>query len=279
MHLTPVKVEKFTKLTYWQVDAFTTIPFKGNPAAVICVADFPRTDVCQKIAAHLNLSQTAFVKFLKKDHYHIRWFSPKDEAPICGHATLASAHVLFFEQNLNTTTITFESLAGPLTVHKNEDHSLTLIFPKKIVFNTPKPPLLEAALGIGEEQILNILWDETIYVIELDSMETVQHLSVNLDLIKKIPCRAICVTAKGTGDIDFVSRYFAPSVGIDEDPVCGSAHCRLTPYWGEKLNKKKLTALQLSKRTGVLKLTQDQEHVHIQAHACVVLQGNILGCL
>ncbi|CAO4839463.1 MAG: putative isomerase YddE [Holosporales bacterium] len=279
MHLTPVKVEKFTKLTYWQVDAFTTVPFKGNPAAVICVDDFPSTNDCQKIAAHLNLSQTAFVKPLKKDHYHIRWFSPKDEAPICGHATLASAHVLFFEQNLNTTTITFESLAGPLTVHKNEDDSLTLVFPKKAIFKTQKPALLEKALGICEANILNILWDETIFVIELDSMETVQHLSVNLDLIKKIPCRAICVTAKGKDDIDFVSRYFAPSVGIDEDPVCGSAHCRLTPYWAEKLNKKKLIALQLSKRTGLLKLTENQDRVHIQAHACVVLEGKILGCL
>lgn len=279
MHLTPEKVEKFTKLRYWQVDAFTTVPFKGNPAAVICVNDFPRTEFCQKIATHLNLSQTAFIKFLKKDHYHIRWFSPKDEAPICGHATLASAHVLFFEQNINATSIMFESLAGPLTVYKNNDNSITLVFPKKDLFSTPKPALLEQALGINETQILNIMRDETIFVIELDSMETVQNLSVNKELIKKIPCRAICVTAKGKDHIDFVSRYFAPSVGIDEDPVCGSAHCRLTPYWAKKLNKNNLIALQVSKRTGLLMLKENQDHVHIQAKACVVLEGTVLGCL
>lgn len=275
MHSMPEKVEKYCN-QYWQVDAFTTEPFKGNPAAVILLDnDFPKTQICQNIATHLNLSQTAFVKHLKGNHYHIRWFSPRDEAPICGHATLASAYILFNQAKIHFDSIQFDSLAGPLWVEKTTDEKLTLIFPKKEIWPVLAPDFLCEALNIQPIQIKHIFKDDTIYVIELDHEKTVCELIPNLNIIKKIPCRAICVTAKGTENFDFVSRYFAPSVGIDEDPVCGSAHCRLTPYWTNKLKKKNLIAKQVSKRSGILHLTLDENQVRISADACIVAQGII----
>lgn len=263
---------------YWQVDAFTDYPFKGNPAAVILFEedeDFPSSNQCQEIAAHLNLSQTAFARKKGQGRYHIRWFSPKDEAPICGHATLATAHVLFFEKNIDINTITFESLAGDFIV-SHQNNFITLCFPKKDVYQTLMPSYLLDALNINENDVLNVMKDSLIYIVELKDEETVRQVIPQLSLIKKIDCRAICITAKSDHEeYQFVSRYFAPSVGIDEDPVCGSAHCRLMPYWGKKIGKNNLIAKQVSRRSGVLHLEEVNETIKITSTAYVIAEGRI----
>lgn len=263
---------------YYQVDAFTDKPFLGNPAAVILVNEFLKTEQCQEIAAFLNLSQTAFVKHLKGNHFHIRWFSPKDEAPICGHATLAASFVLWNKQKIEGPVIEFRSLAGPLIVKKELfNNQITMIFPKKVITPCLTPELLFTALNLEQDDILGSYHDDTICVVRLKDEQTVLDLNPQLSIIRKLPYRAICVTAKADieNEYDFVSRYFAPKVGINEDPVCGSAHCRLMPYWKNELKKTHLTAKQLSKRTGLLHVREENDQIFITSTACIVLEGDI----
>ncbi|CAO5674238.1 MAG: putative isomerase YddE [Holosporales bacterium] len=262
---------------YYQVDAFTDKPFLGNPAAVILVDNFPKTERCQEIAAFLNLSQTAFLKRLTDDHFHIRWFSPKDEAPICGHATLASSFVLWHKKIVKNPIIEFTSLAGKLIVKKEMNHQVTMIFPTKPITPCPLPKNLTDALNIDLNDILNTYHDETICVVKLKDEQTVLELKPKLSIVKTLPYRAICITAKADlhKEYDFVSRYFAPRVGILEDPVCGSAHCRLTPYWKNELKKDHLMAKQLSKRTGLLNVKEEDNQVFLTSNACIVLEGDL----
>jgi PhzF family phenazine biosynthesis protein len=263
---------------YTIVDAFTDKPFLGNPAAVILVDDFPKTEICQEIAAHLNLSQTAFVKYLKEDHFHIRWFSPKDEAPICGHATLASSFVLWSKHKIKGDRIEFESLAGSLLVKKENDEKITMLFPKKEITVCKMPLSLPLALNINESDILNVLSDDTICVVHLKDEELVSTIMPQLSTVKTLPFRAICITAKANPNspYDFVSRYFAPRVGINEDPVCGSAHCRLTPYWKNELKKDILIAKQVSKRTGLLTVSEKEGQVLLTSNACIIAEGSLI---
>jgi len=276
-------------LRYWQVDAFTHQRFKGNPAAVILMDQPPfETDLCQKIAAHLNLSQTAFVDLHDVNNMSIRWFSPKDEAPICGHATLASAHILLSEQKKYTLTnnrsVTFSSLAGPLHVEKrsteqNSHHRYRMTFPKKDLFSPSEEEkeALQKALGIDPQKIVTILKDDLIYVVHVDTEACVSEFIPNFTQLVKLPGRAVCLTSQSQNGYDFVSRYFAPKVGIYEDPVCGSAHCRLTPYWANVLNKKTLVAHQLSKRGGILYVGLD-DHSHtvsLEGEATTVLDAQL----
>lgn len=258
-------------MKFWYVDAFTCEPFKGNPAGVFIVEDFFTAPQMQNIAAELNLSETAFVKRLGVDHYHIRWFSPKDEAPLCGHATIAASHILKTEGLLTTNTIRYESLASELNVMCGEDFDYTLDFPEKPVVACELLDSLRKALG--DVSIESVYKDDLIYMVVLDSAEAVQNLTPNLNKILKIDCRAVLVTAPGFGDYDFVSRYFAPRVGIPEDPVCGSAHCRLTPFWAERLGKKQMKAFQASDRTGVLDVSLTvNSRVLIKGEACTVAE-------
>lgn len=261
----------------WQVNAFTNEPFKGNPAGVCIVEDFLEPELMQKIASEVNYSETSFVKKLDSNHYHIRWFSPKDEAPLCGHATLATAHLLWERGEVDANRITFESLSGPLIAQK-EDSWITLNFPSFAVESCPMPELLNKALGYIP--ISSVYKDDVMYLVVLPSVEAVKSLKPNLAKIAELPCRAVTITALNDGEIDseidFVSRYFAPKVGIPEDPVCGSAHCRLTPFWAEKLGKEKLNAMQVSERTGFIKVAIDNNRVTLTAQAITVMHGQLL---
>ena len=268
------------KKTFWLVDAFTDRAFSGNPAGVFIVDEFPDTSIMQAIAAELNWSQTAFVKYLPEnmhDHFHIRWFSPRDEAPICGHATLASAHILWEQNFTRKNKITFESLAGPLVATKNENGWITLDFPRKQLVECLLPPQLKQALTNenGEVEIASVLRDDLIYVVTLKSQNDLITLKPNLSLIESLDCRAVSVTAPGREGYDFESRYFAPRVGIPEDPVCGSSHCRLGPLWAERLGKTSLMAYQASRRGGFLKLDIFQNRVEISSQAITVCEVNI----
>lgn len=263
-------------MNFFILDAFTDKAFAGNPAVVFLVDEFLETSLMQKIAMQFNISQTAFVKKISKSHYTIRWFSPKDETPICGHATFASAYVLF-NQNSTTTpqSIIFESLAGSLKATLHDNKEITISFPILNVEACAIPELLLRSLGYVP--IDSVYCDDLIYVVVLSRPEDLVRIQPNLDKIAQLPCRAVALTTQNRGfwdsNIDFAMRYFAPKVGIPEDPACGSAHVRLFPLWGEKLQKKELTSYVASSRSGVIKGTYDLEKVHLRASVRPVASG------
>lgn len=246
------------------VDAFTNEAFKGNPAGVcILKNDYPNSEVMQNIAKYYNWSEIAFIKYLSDDNFAIRWFSPLDEAKICGHATLASSYIIFNEHLNKSNKIQFESRSGKLFANYLENNSIALTFPlikvnrcEEIVFNIEEI--------FGTNKYTEVLTDGVIYIVVLNNYKDVFNITPNFDLIKKVQARAIAVTAKYNNKYDFCSRYFAPSVGIYEDPVCGSLHCRLAYYWSNVLNKKHLVAYQASKRSGILNLLVDNINNTVQ---------------
>lgn len=244
-------------MKFWYVNAFANEPFKGNPAAVFLVSEFPSARVMQKIAREINLSETTFVKYVSENHYHIRWFSPKDEAPLCGHATIAATHILNQENKLTSNTVQYTSIAGDLAVDIDGPH-YTLDLPSFAVKPCPLNDVLRKSLK--DVSIDSVYEDDILYMVVLSSPDDVQNLQPDLSKIATLPKRAVIVTAAHFGDYDFVSRYFAPKVGIFEDPVCGSAHCRLTPFWAKILKKNEMTAFQMSKRTGVLNVKNSTTH-------------------
>jgi PhzF family phenazine biosynthesis protein len=258
----------------YTVDAFTNIPFKGNPAGV-CISPFlPQDELMQHIATELGYSNTAFLQPLDKNKYHIRWFTTVSEAPICGHATIAAAHVLSSERNLaEKTLLQFESLAGPLSARIEGDGWYTLDFPAYQVLAVPLGNELKMVLGDIEPTFVGV--SENCFFVELASDDELKQLNPNLEQLKQLPCRALIATARGR-EYDFHSRYFAPKVGINEDPVCASAHCRLIPYWAQKLNKKEMRAFQLSKRGGEIKCQDLGNRVLISGEAVTVMVSELL---
>ncbi len=259
----------------FQVNAFTDELFKGNPAGVVLVKDFFDSLTMQNIAAELNFSETAFVKELSANHYHIRWFSPLDEAPICGHATIASAHIIMDNLNSDNTKFTFDSLAGPLISWREGDH-ICLDLPRFNVKETAATELLNKAMNYVPFN--TVLRDETMYMVVLPTAEDVQNFKPSYSRIKDLDCRALLITAisdDSDNDIDFVSRYFAPKVGIYEDPVCGSAHCRLAPYWANIKGKNVLKAKQLSKRTGIIFCEVKNERVVLKGKTVLAMRGEM----
>lgn len=277
----------------WLVDAFTGISCLGNPAGVCLVSDFPDESVMQQIAFELHWSETAFLKRLADNSFHIRWFAPEDEAPMCGHATLAAAHLLFEQNKVNGDTVLFQSKAGALSVHRDiktgtntDDEQLWLImdFPACPLTQCDDDDLLCAFQDIlGAVRIQGLYRDSLIFVALLESEEAVRRCCPQLSLLAEKDCRALSVTAKAsTPGFDFVSRYFAPRVGIPEDPVCGSSHCRLAPFWAHALGKTSLKALQASRRGGVLHVTYDKSNnkspgrVFIAGQARTMMRGEIL---
>jgi len=252
------------------VDAFSNGPFTGNPAAVCPLDTWLPTPVMQSIAAQHNLSETAF--FVNENgQYHIRWFTPTIEVPLCGHATLAAAHVLFNELNIAQNELVFTSKSGELRVQKKED-ILTLNFPSEELhaFDYPEPltkGIVATPLNWGKGRVF--------FLIELRNEEEVLNLNPDFHLLKKVAAAGIIVTAKGN-TVDFVSRVFAPQSGIDEDPVTGSAHCLLIPYWANKLQKNTLVARQLSKRGGLLYCSNQGDRVLIGGKAQTYSKGEII---
>lgn len=257
------------KLPVYYVDAFTNSLFSGNPAAVI-FSDLDDERVMQNIAAENNLSETAFVNF-RDNKYFIRWFAPECEIDLCGHATLASAHVFF--NYINTDANIFEVHSkknGVLKVFKEEE-TLFLDFPTDKLISSNKHDDVFNSLGLspidlyeGRDDLLAIFKSES----------DIKNLNINVEAIKKIDKRGVIATAPGD-DSDFVSRCFFPSTGVIEDPVTGSAHTSLIPYWSKRLNKTKLIAKQLSQRGGILYCEHVDERVLIGGNSVLYLKGEI----
>lgn len=258
------------KLKIYQVDAFADNVFSGNPAAVCPLDQWLPDDILQSIAMENNLAETAF--YVKEgSQYHLRWFTPTVEVDLCGHATLAAAYVLFHYEDLQSDTVHFHSpRSGPLSVKRNND-LLTLNFPVDILEPTDITPLLTAGFDRPPQLAFKGKSD---YLLVYDKEEDIKKLAPSMDQIAKIKARGVIVTARGN-EVDFVSRFFAPQSGVDEDPVTGSAHTTLTPYWSRQLNKVELTARQLSRRGGNLKCKLLNDRVEIGGHAKLYLIGEI----
>jgi predicted PhzF superfamily epimerase YddE/YHI9 len=263
-----------TALPFYQVDAFTDQPFHGNPAKV-CLLDRPRpAEWMQAVASEMNLSETAFL-LPEADGYRLRWFTPGVEVPLCGHATLASAHVLFSTGRLQPAdTAHFYTLSGLLTA-RNLEGWLELNFPLKPVSPVePFPGLLES-LGVTNPRFVGI--NDTEYLVELDSDVAVRACQPDFARLKQIPGSGVCITSRSSDPkYDFVSRVFAPQELIDEDPVTGSTHCRLASYWSDLLGKTNFTAYQASARGGVLRVNIEGERVHLRGQAVTISQGELL---
>lgn len=257
------------KLHLYQVDAFAETVFEGNPAAVIPLENWLNDSILQKIAMENNLSETAFF-VPNATGFHIRWFTPLAEVDLCGHATLATSHVLFHHLNFAEKEIHFESRSGILKV-KKEDNLIVLDFPASFVTEIEIPVHLLKAFNIHPKKCFKGRED---LMLIFDSESDIQNLKPNFQKISESETRGIIATAKSE-KFDFVSRFFAPSVGIDEDPVTGSAHTMLIPYWSRVLNKTRLLAKQISSRGGILHCKNSGERVEIGGLAVTYLVGEI----
>ncbi|HEY3373138.1 MAG TPA: PhzF family phenazine biosynthesis protein [Prolixibacteraceae bacterium] len=257
------------RLPLFQADAFASSLFKGNPAAVVPLIEWLPDKILQQIALENNLSETAFF-IAEGDHFHIRWFTPKAEVNLCGHATLATAHILFNELEFQGNILVFNSKSGMLTVRKTDD-KLQLDFPADFIQQVEMNLSFTDALGL---KAIATFKGRTDYLLLFESEEMIQTIKPNFHLLKQTDARGIMVTAAGK-EVDFVSRFFAPGVGVDEDPVTGSAHTSLVPFWSARLQKTELTALQLSERGGQLWCTLAGDRVLIAGKAITYLRGEI----
>ncbi|MEL6260061.1 MAG: PhzF family phenazine biosynthesis protein [Cyanobacteria bacterium J06626_6] len=264
------------ELTLIQVDAFSNRPFQGNPAAV-CVTDTPlEENLMQAIAQEMNLSETAFLVPIEGG-YHLRWFTPAAEVDLCGHATLASAHVLWQEGYLSAdATAKFSTKSGWLSAKQDGDW-IAMDFPSQpVTANQYIMPQLVKALCC-HSNIRAVSKNDTNYLVELQSESAIGSLQPDFSEMQKLPVQGVIATAAAdSGECDFVSRYFAPAVGVDEDPVTGSAHASLAPYWQEKLGKSSMVAKQISARGGILRIScQPENRVQISGRAVTVLKGKL----
>jgi len=255
----------------YQIDAFTGKTFGGNPAAVCILEKWLESELMQKIAQENNLAETAFT--VKKDGvYELRWFTPEVEVDLCGHATLATAYVLFHYYGLKENTIRFYSpRSGELTVEKAANGWLTLDFPTDHLVGIQNLQELDEAIGAKP---IKTFKGKTDYMLIYNTQQEVEAIQPNHHLLSQLDVRGVIVTAPGN-EVDFVSRFFAPACGIPEDPVTGSAHTSLTPYWSEVLQKTKMTAKQLSKRQGDLVCEYLGDRVKISGKAAPYLFGEI----
>ncbi|MBW4658051.1 MAG: PhzF family phenazine biosynthesis protein [Drouetiella hepatica Uher 2000/2452] len=258
-----------------QVDAFTDAPFAGNPAAV-CLLREPMSDRwMQSIAQEMNLSETAFL-LKQEDGYNLRWFTPAVEIDLCGHATLASAHVLWSEGHLPPEIkARFHTRSG-LLVAKQQGEWIQLDFPVNLSQQIDIPPqLTEALAGAAIDEV----WQSSLgYLVALDSEKSVRELSPHFGVMANLPVHGVIVTslADEASHFDFVSRFFAPQMGINEDPVTGSAHCCLAPFWRDRLHKSEFLAYQASARGGVIKVQYEGDRVYLGGQAVTVLRGELL---
>lgn len=257
-----------------QVDAFTAKPFAGNPAAV-CLMEWPRDEEWMRnVAREMGMSETAFL-YPENDGYRLRWFTPTVEVDLCGHATLAAAHVLYEGGILaRDAQAQFHTRSGRLTAQLDGGW-IKLDFPANTAQPAEPPALLDKALGGVQPRYLGKnVFD---YIIELETEAEVREMHPNFSLLELMPARGFMVTARADNpEFDFVSRFFAPAVGIPEDPVTGSAHCCLAPYWAERLGKNELTGYQASPRGGVVKVALHGDRVLLYGQAVTVLRGELI---
>ncbi len=258
------------RLPLYQIDAFTDRRFAGNPAAVVVLEEWLPDEMLQAIAAENNLSETAFL-LREGGDYALRWFTPTVEVDLCGHATLASAYAVFRFREPARDSVGFRTLkAGRLSVTRRGD-LLAMDFPARPPRPCAAPEGLAEALGKAPEAVLAARDTLAVYA----RQEDVAALEPDIAALGRLACEAVLVSAPGEGGVDFVSRYFAPRYGIPEDPVTGSAHCTLVPYWAERLGKRTLAARQLSRRGGELLCELMGDRVGIGGHCALYLEGTI----
>lgn len=260
-------------ITIHQVDAFADKPFSGNPAAV-CVLPAPGDERwMQNVAAEMNLSETAFLH-RERDGYRLRWFTPVVEVALCGHASLASAHVLWETRQLpSAAPARFQTKSGLLTCVRNGD-GIEMDFPARIAEPADAPVGLAEALGVRPLFVGRSAYD---YLVEVDSAATVRNLKPDFAELAQLPVRGVIVTScSDRPEFDFISRFFAPASGVNEDPVTGSAHCSLGPFWQSRLSQSEFVAYQASARGGVVKVRVAGDRVFLGGRAVTVLRGELL---
>ncbi len=257
-----------------QVDAFTDRPFRGNPAAVCVLAGPPDEQWMRDVAREMNLSETAYL-WPEADGFRLRWFTPAVEVDLCGHATVASAHVLWESGTLpRTREARFHTRSGLLPA-RAVDGWIELDFPAKPVETVTPPPGLVESLGVSPKYVGRDRFD---YLVEVASEEIVRGVTPDHTRLRKVEARGVMVTSgASTPGYDFVSRFFAPGSGIDEDPVTGSSHCALGPFWAARLGKSEMVAYQASARGGVVRVRVDGDRVKLGGRAVTVLRGELVG--
>jgi PhzF family phenazine biosynthesis protein len=257
----------------YQVDAFTEKPFSGNPAAVCLLSQAKDAAWMQAVAKEMNLSETAFL-LKQEDGYNLRWFTPAVEVDLCGHATLASAHILWEAGILRREEqARFHTRSGLLTADP-KDWEIELNFPAKNEEPADAPTGLLEALKIGAKYVGKSKFD---YLVQVDSEQTVRGLKPDFTALKHIPVRGVIVTSRAVSPgYDFISRFFAPAAGVNEDPVTGSAHCTLGPFWSRQLGKKEFLAYQASERGGALRVRVAGDRVHLCGKAVTIFRGELI---
>lgn len=260
------------RLPIYLIDAFAAARFTGNPAAVIALEHWLPDELLQAIAAQNNQSETAFFRRVA-EHYELRWFTPLTEVSLCGHATLAAGFVVMEYLRADLDRVHFETASGRLDVVRDEA-MLALDFPARELDLVPEPAGLAEALNAAPEEVYQTRDD--LLVVYADAAQ-IRSLAPRFHKLARIDARGVIATAPGSGDIDFVSRFFAPRVGVNEDPVTGSAHCSLAPYWAERLGRTTLLGQQLSQRGGLVRcrLHGDGRRVWLEGHAVPYLTGHI----
>lgn len=257
----------------YQIDAFAEELFTGNPAAVVVLTTWLDDAILQNIAAENNLAETAFIVKVEND-FEIRWFTPKVEVDLCGHATLAAGYVVSTIINMGTKQVVFNSPKSGKLIVENNEPIYTLDFPiddiKPCIQNAPD----HLVHGIGK-QYIECFKGKTDYLLVYENESEIREIQPNFEILAKLEGRGVIVTAPSSGSCDFVSRFFAPQSGIPEDPVTGSAHTTLVPYWANKLGKKEFVAEQLSERTGLLHCTLNGGRVKISGKVKLYLKGEI----
>ena len=261
-----------TFIPIFQVDAFTDKPFGGNPAGVCMLPEEKPETWMQYIAREMNLPETAFL-LKRKGYYDLRWFTPEVEVELCGHATLSSAYILFeFGYLESDNRIRFKTKSGFLTAEKDEDC---------IILDFPAQPEQPASIPSALQEALNVTVkysgkNRFVYLLELYSESAVRNLQPDFELLKKVEAIGIIVTARSDrSEYDFISRFFAPAIGINEDPVTGSAHCCLGPYWYKKLNKETLIGYQASERGGIVQIEIKDDRVRLGGKAVIIFKGEV----
>ena len=256
-----------------QIDDFTSEPFKGNPAAV-CFLDGVRDDRWMaSVASEMNLSETAFLLPLD-GNWSLRWFTPTVEVDLCGHATLAAAHAIWSENISSDSDLHFHTRSGVLTATRDGDF-IELDFPAKREEPIAAPAGLLDALGTTNATYIGR--NQFDYIVELPSEDEVRHLRPDHAVLRQLPVRGVIVTSRANvGEYDFVSRFFAPGSGVDEDPVTGSSQCCLTPYWAQRLGRNEMNAYQVSPRGGAVRVRLDGDRVKLGGRAVTVLRGELL---
>jgi len=262
--------------TLWLVDAFTSVPFKGNPAGVCCLTRPAPDQWMQSLAAEMNQAETAFL-LPESDGFRLRWFTPAVEVDLCGHATLASAHFLWESGALaRGVPARFETRSGALTASPGPDGRILLDFPSTPQRPSTAPPGLCEALGTTGSEVLSNHAPQPDFMVVLPHADAVRAVDPDMTRLRRVDARGVIVTAPGDQPgIDFVSRFFAPRFGVDEDPVTGSAHCSLSPFWAARLGRTELVGYQASRRGGIVGTRLLGNRVELAGHAVTVLRGTV----